>query len=310
MSNLKEYISYVTKHGLARTNRFKIIIPLPAGIIPAEETERSSSRLQELFGDVIKTVRSFSGSNTSEMTRGLEVMCSQTELPGKMINVSETKYNGDVYKVASSVTYGQHQFVFKVTKDMYEKNVLDSWMKKMINPITHELAYMEEYSTDVTIFQLDMQDNPVHGVILRDAFPVTLNPLTLSNLEQNNTHELMVQFAYKRWENLDLDDSGNGVSSLSQTPLGPYLSPILSNPAVQKGLEFIKDRTGLDISGEAVNIYNQIDDIVKNTTGTSINKSASLLNQMKAAIGLNDKISPLQQAQIIQYLDDLLDKIS
>lgn len=307
-TKFKEYAAHIQKHGIARTNRFQVIIPVPEALnkkiaIPGAE----QSKLAKAIGAIVKVVRIFTGPASTSFTRGLALMCSQTELPGKTINTTESKYNGDVLKVASSVMYGNQQFTFKVSSDMHEKNIIDSWMALAIDPKTHELEYYDNYVMPITIYQLDSNDNIVHGVILYDAFPVMSNPLTLSNAEMNNTHELMVQFAYKRWENLDLSaDSNNKFKSLSQTPLGPWLAPILSNPIVQRGLDYVKQNTGLDVEGEAVGIYNQVNKVVENTVGLSIGKSTSMINGIKVKMEGNSKVKSNDKTKLTGYINGVL----
>lgn len=313
MPTFKEYTSGIMQNGLAMTNRFQVLIPVPAALLPSEKPDgppSGFSKLMKYFGEAVKVVRIFTGGGSSEYTRGLDLMCSQTELPGKTINTSETKYNGDVHKIGQSLMYGNHQFTFKVSGDMYEKTIMDSWMNLIVNPNTHEVTYLQDYAVNINIFQLDRMDKIVHGVTLYDAFPVMMNPLTLSNAEHNNTHELMVQFAYRRWANIDLSaEAGNGLDSLLDTPLGPYLAPILTNPVVQRGLEYVKNATGLDLEGEAMNIYNQVDDIVKNTTGESVNKTVGLLNTVKASLDVNDNISQTDAGKLFDFVEGTIGKL-
>lgn len=313
MASFKEHTAHILKHGVSRTNRFQVLIPVPSKLqnsVTSNSELDKKSKFAEIFSETIKVIQVFTGGGTTEFTRGLDLMCSQTELPGKTINISETKYNGDTNKVGNSIMYGNQQFVFKVSKDMYEKNIIDAWMNLIINPKTHEIGYMNDYVSDITIYQLDTNDQIVHAVMLEDAFPVMMNPLTLSNLEQNNVHELMVQFAYKKWTNVELlAEPESDLNSLLDTPLGPYLAPILSNPVVQRGLEYIENATGIDLEGEAVNIYNQVDAIVRATTGESINKSVALLNSIKATLGLNENLTPTQVAQLLDLIEGTIDKI-
>lgn len=316
MPTFKEYTSGILQNGLAPTNRFQVLIPVPAALLPTEKPSEETgpaagiSKLKKYFGEAVKVVRIFTGGGSSEYTRGLDLMCSQTELPGKTINTSETKYNGDIHKIGQSLMYGNHQFTFKVSGDMYEKTIIDSWMNLIVNPNTHEVSYLNDYAVTINIFQLDKQDKIVHAVSLIDAFPVMMNPLTLSNTEHNNTHELMVQFAYRRWVNLDLDaEGGSGLDSLLDTPFGPYLAPILSNPVVQRGLDYVKETTGLDLEGEAMNIYNQVDDIVKNTTGASVNKTVGLLNTVKSSLDLNGNISQTDAGKLFDFVEGTISKL-
>lgn len=319
MASFKEHVAHITKHGLSRTNRFQVLIPVPQKMQEAVDgtgeqeifgPPKPKSKLQKYFEEAVKVIRIFTGGGTVEFTRGLDLMCSQTELPGKTINISETKYNGDIRKMGNSIMYGNQQFVFRVSKDMYEKNIIDEWMNMIVDPITHEVGYYSDYVADVTIFQLDMKDEITHAILLHDAYPVMTTPLTLSNVEQNNTHELMVQFAYRKWSNIEFQEEKTGFAdSLLDTPLGPYISKIITNPLVVRGLDYIENVTGIDLTGEALNVYNQIYDIVENTTGLSIDKSVTLLNTMKASLELNGNLTAAQIAGLLDMIEGTVDKI-
>jgi hypothetical protein len=311
MATFKEYSAHLRKNGLARTNRFQVLIPLPEKLQQElAVAEKDVSPLQRTIGEIVKVIKIFTGPTSTEYTRGLDMMCSQTELPGKIINIAETKNNGDTWKVGQSVTYGNQQFVFKVSNDMIEKDIIDKWMAMVIDPTTHEVGYLKDYSVSITIYQLDMSDRITHAVVLRDAYPVMTNPLTLSNLDQNNVHELMTQFTYRSWYNASIEQANpNDVSSLSQTPLGPLLAPILSNPVVQRGLEYVKQNTGLDLEGEAVNIYNQVNQVIINTTGESIGKTTSILNKTLVDLDLNSNINPANKLKLGNYITGALDKL-
>lgn len=301
--NTEQQFASIMKNGLARSNRFEVIIPLP-NVIGTTNSQESGPTLVK---DVISIIGSLRGFSSSNGTRDLNTMIEQTEIPGKNLTTTDIRYNGDFYKLPYSVVYGAQQFTFRVSRDMYEKNIIDSWMNKIFDPSTHEVSYMDDYVTDITINQLDNQDNVVYSVVLKDAFPSMCNPLTLSNEEQNQFHRVAVQFMYRKWYRPDVDSSGpKGIASLSQTPLGPFVTPILSNPAVQRGLEIFERETGIDLDGEASNVYNQVDEIVKATTGRSINQSVSLIEGIKAETVLNDKINNEQKAKIIEIIDETL----
>lgn len=308
MSNsLQQYIAYITKHSISRSNRFQVIIPLPAAL-QRKASEANQSRLNRIINsEVVKVMSSIFGAGSTETTRALEMMTEQTELPGKQITTSDIKYNGDFYKLPYSVVYAAQQFTFVVSRDMYEKNIIDEWMNLIHDPVTHEVGYHDDFVTNIIINQLDVADNIVHSVMLRDAFPMISNPLVVSNAEENMAHRLMCMFAYRRWERVsESENIRNAATRLAETPLGPYVAPILSNPAVQKALEVFERQTGVDLEGEAVAVYNQLDDVVKSTTGTSVNKSASLIEQIRARTLNNDKISAQQKADLIEIVDDLL----
>lgn len=311
MSTFKQFAAHVSKHGISRTNRFRVIIPLPEKL-QSKFAQNADSKKSDFptLQSIIKIVRIFTGPNSTEFTRGLDLMCSQTELPGKTLNTTETKCNGDVKKIASTITYGNQQFTFKVSGDMFEKNIIDAWMNLVVNPFTHEVGYYDEYVVPITIHQLDIQDRIMHTVVLNDAYPVMSNPLVLSNVEANNVHELMTQFAYKSWFNVETEETPTGlVDMLSKTPLGPFVTPILSNPIVQRGLDYIEKNTGIDLEGEAVNVYNQVNGVITRNTGLSIGQTTSTVNKIKVKMEGNPVINSGDKTKLTGYINGLLNTL-
>lgn len=303
MASTREFFAYILKHGVARTNRFQVIIPIPNNVQGPSPTDSPAAN------DVIRVIRDVV-SGGSETSRGLDIMIDETGLPGKSHVSSEIRYNGDLYSLPYGVTYEDLTFSFKTSSDLYEKTVLDKWMNTIYDPISHEVSYLEDYAVDITINQLDEQDNVVYTVILKDAFPMAVDSMALSNADSDSTHHVSASFAYRRWINNQTGSSSNtDVGSLSQTPLGPFVNPVLSNPAVQRGLEVFERETGVDLEGEAVNVYNQVNGIVENTTGASINKSVGLIESIRAETEMNDRLSSDQKAKVIGIIDDTVSSL-
>jgi hypothetical protein len=316
MASLNESVKHITKHGLARTNRFNVIISLPEilqQVLNSEKSEDSEGGnfLRPLIGSVdIELVKSYLGSGT-EIVRGLDIMCESAQFPSKSLSVSETKYNSDYFSAAHDITYTPVEFTFVVSRDFLEKNIIDKWMNIIIDPVTHDISYFNTYvSPSIEIQQLNELDQVTHKVIIKDAFPVDISTMQLSNESNDEYHKMTVSFVYRKWVSSEVEQP-SGVGSLAQTPLGPLTTPILSNPAVQSGIDFVENQFlgGASLEGQAVDIYNMVDDVVKNTTGQSTNKTASLLNGIKANLDLNNLVSSDQKAQLIGLIDGTLDKL-
>lgn len=306
-TSYKERMGYLLKHGVAPTNRFEVLIPVPSIL------QSQSSNTDNLFTDIfdneaVKAIRSFIGSGQVENTRGLAIMCEQAPIPGKSLTTLEKRYNSDFQKIPYGIAYDDEKMVFYSSGDMAEKKLLDAWMNLIVDPNTHEVSYLREYSTNITVHQLDKNDRPVYTIILQEAYPIMVNAMDLDNSSMNEFHRINVTFAFKRYIKPEDLDTPTGIGALSQTPLGPYLTPILSNPAVQNGLDYLKEQ-GVDLEGEAVNIYNQVDNILKNTTGTSINKTIGILESIKSDTAGNDILSTSQQEQLSGIITDVLDKL-
>lgn len=303
MASLKEQFAHVSKYGLARSNRFQIIIPLPVKL-----QERLGEKKSESSGvfSVIRNVSAFLGSSV-EITRGLEIMTESTEFPGRNLTTTDVRYNGDIFRLPYAVLYNTQPITFRCSQDMHEKNIIDEWMEMIFDPKEHTVDYHDNVVTDITINQLDTNNRVTHSIILKDAMPTVCNPVSLSNEDLNTFSRISAQFVFRKYlRSEDIESGGLGVGSLTQTPLGPAITPILSSPVVQKGLEIIETNTGLDLDGEAVKVYNRIDAIMRNTTGSSTNQSASLYESMKASVDSNNKINSQDKATLISILDNLI----
>lgn len=308
--DFKDHLRYVIDHGIARSNRFQVLIPLPP-FMQKKTVQQATGQLSlDIFGvDVGPILSAFLGADRKEVTRGLDIMCDQTDLPGKSFTTSDVKYNGDFYKLPNTVVYSLHNFNFHPSEDMYEKNLIDAWMSAIININTQEIMYYEDFTTDITINMMDTNDRVVYTAILKDAYPIYNNPITLNHGEKDMAAIMMVQFAYRKWFRAGEQQTNNtGLNRLSQTALGQYLTPILSNPVVAEALNMMKDR-GIDLEGDALEYYKMADNIVQNTTGTSINHSVGLLNGMIAQIKLSDNITGTQAADLLRILDDTVRKL-
>ena len=247
MFNIKDFIGYVGSKGLARTNRFAVVINLPSFLA------------------------------STENTKVLSLMCYQTDLPSKTLNTSETKYNGDIRKHASGKTYYQHQFIFNVSSDMVEKEIMDAWMNFIV-PTTHELVYLADYATDIEIYQLNTNDEPVHGVKLKECFPVVANPLTLTNADANAIHHLMVQFSYKSWETILSTSNVSNVET--QTGKG-IVGTLLNQRGTTKAESFFVDEIERNV-GELVDV--NLEDIGKLSP-----EAKTVVNKLNTVLGLSDK---------------------
>lgn len=308
-STIQEHIEYIRKHGIARTNRFQVKIPLPP-MMNDSLNSNSQEKTTSIFGeDVFEVLSSFSGSGSSEITRGLAMMIEDTSIPGKSLATTNIRYNGDFVELPYSAIYEAQTFTFAVSQDMYERNIMDHWMDFIFDPRAHTIGYMDDYATDIVIDQLNIQDEIVYSSILKDAFPTQCNPLPVSNEDQNNFHRLAITFAFRKWiRSEENKKSGNDplVDSLSQTPFGPYIQDVISNPVIQKGLDTIESYTGIDLEGEALSMYNKIDEIVRSTTDQTVNQTISLLEAIKGSIGLNGEITDDQAARLLDIVDDVL----
>jgi hypothetical protein len=215
LSNIK------AKDGLARPNRFKMILPIPRyidGNIDSNVLEQLLNLPNTLVTDVTdwisrattyeRTGKSWPsgdprrGSNPN-ITRYLSLQCESAELPGKTLQTADVKIYGPSFKVPYQKQYNDISLGFICTNDFYERKLFDSWISSIMNPITNNLRFSHDeetrYMSNIQILQYDDFIKQVYAVKLIDAFPIGVAAMPLA-WGDDGYHRLTVQFAYQKYE--------------------------------------------------------------------------------------------------------------
>ena len=151
---LPDFASEVlSKSGLSRTNRFEVNIPPPRALSGGENVARLASLYVE-----------------------------QSSLPQLNLAVKPYKIFGPSYQRPITSEYGGDglSMTFHIDRDMKVKNFFEDWLHKVVDPITFTVGYLEDYSSTISIKQLDEQENITHHVELLDAFPRSMNLMELN----------------------------------------------------------------------------------------------------------------------------------
>ena len=156
----------IKRAGLARTNRFRLVIPSPFA---------------------------------SDNGEGLDILCESCSLPGRQINTVDYSPWRNDNKIPIGYTDEDVTCVFHLTNDYYVKDTFDKWLKKIVNPDTYLIEYSETYTSDINIYQLNEADQDVYNVKLLGAWPISINSIELNNSDENNTQKVTVVFTYKTW---------------------------------------------------------------------------------------------------------------
>ena len=200
------------KDGLARPNRFKMILPIPRYInnfISTNTLEQLLNLPNTLVSDVTDILsRPFSQnpldrSSKTSITRYLSLQCDTAELPGKTLQTTDVKIYGPTFKIPYQKQYNDISLSFICTNDFYERKLFDAWINAIMPSDTNNLRFAKDestrYMTDIQILQYDDFIKQIYSVKLIDAFPIGLaaQPLTWSD---DGYHRLTIQFAYQKFE--------------------------------------------------------------------------------------------------------------
>lgn len=195
-----KFLTHISKHGdLAQPSKFRVRI-LP----------KRNSRLI-----------------TPDISRGLELQCDSTELPGFSIDALESKIFGPGWFVATTATFNELTLNFVCAQDMWEKKFFDDWMHKIIpigqymNETSPFVEYFDNYTCYVFIEQMTTfdEDKAIYSVVLHDAFPTGITPLNVNWGDSDGVHRLAVNFRYTKWKRAD---------SKTMTSINQFQTPTVS----------------------------------------------------------------------------------
>jgi len=208
LSNIK------AKDGLAKNNRFEVILPIPQYINDFVET----SALEKLFSlpttivtDVSDAINQILGNQPADgqsktsnaaMSRYLALQCESAELPGRSLLTADVKIYGPTFKVPYQTEYQETTLNFVCTNEFYERKLFDRWMEAIMPSDTNNLRFPKgdstRYMTNIKVIQYDDFIKQIYAVEMLDAYPVAISSQPLAWAEEG-FHRLSVQFAYQKY---------------------------------------------------------------------------------------------------------------
>lgn len=188
---ITQFISQVKTRGLARTNRYDVVIPFP-----------------------VSTTTSFRGA--AEVAT---LFCDQATLPG--INISTTPHRifGEVREMPYEKIYDPVTFSFYVDAELKIRTAFDKWMALIVDPFTRTLGYYNEYVRDIDIYVRNVDDSVPYKITLFEAYPKTVNSITL-DAGGKEVMKMTVTMQYKYWYSYNIPISQASMSSSLRTVAG------------------------------------------------------------------------------------------
>ena len=177
------------RNGLAPQNRFLVMIYPPSQSL-------LNFNLIDIFTKAI-TGKKIGVSDFINDPRDIAMLCESCSFPGRQIQTMDYSAYRQPVKIPTGYINEDVTMTFHVTNDYYIRKVFDKWHDMVINQDSYLLNYLNEYSADIIIQQLDHQNTPIYAVKLKNAYPVGINSITLDNNSENTVQKLVVQFSYE-----------------------------------------------------------------------------------------------------------------
>lgn len=178
------------KGGVARTNRWNVMFTPPKQSLLNLNPEVLVGQLAS--GD-IPSVR-----NLINDPRDIAILCESVSLPGRSISTAEVMLDKQSNKYPYTHIDSEIDMTWVLTNDYYMKTMFDGWLSSIIDVDTYTLGYKNDYSTDVIIQQLNVDNIPIYGVKLEKAYPINVAEIQLNQTE-NEISKVTVTWAYDKY---------------------------------------------------------------------------------------------------------------
>ena len=128
----------------------------------------------------------------------LKFSCYQATIPG--MSILTTEKDEGYRSIAYQKTYEDITLGFYVHGDMKEIKVFQDWLKFMINPENNHIGYYDDYKSTVEIKNLDRQQKKVLTTTLIDAYPKSIDAVTLDADSNDEIIKVNVGFTYRYYK--------------------------------------------------------------------------------------------------------------
>jgi len=171
-SGIAQFLTDVKDRGLAKKNKFVMLIPTPHGMTPP--------------------------NGTSDSAHWSKFSIESTEIPGFSIQTQDNYIYHFSQKMPYMASYDDISIVVRCDAQYSERKFFDAWKGLIKKHSTGNVRYKTDYAVDIQIEQLADDGSVIHGVVLFNAFPIMVASLDLQSSEAD-IHHMSVSFAYDRY---------------------------------------------------------------------------------------------------------------
>ena len=193
MTQLDKFIAQVKVGGIARTNRYSVILTPPASLPVAGSTNGMQFIL---------------------------LFCDQVQVPGLNISTAQNRTFGEFREVPYEKLYGDLQLSFYVDNSLAVKRLFDEWVGLIQNPYTRTFNYYKNYITDITINIEDVEDRKRYEVKMFECYPKTISPIQM-DYASKDIMKLQVVMQYKYWISSPVQVNQSSLANQSQSLINP-----------------------------------------------------------------------------------------
>jgi hypothetical protein len=215
--NVNQFLAQVSAaQGFAKQNRYDVLIP-------AELLGKNSTAIFKAITVAYKTLdkpintsdwmTDFFDADLNAQALRLTAFCEKSELPSYQFQLETVRHYGPTFKIPHMPEYQDTTMTFMCGSDMLERYFFDAWMYLVMDPISNDFNYKNEYAAEIEILQykesaeyqnVDLTAAGANYTVycnyytkLIDAFPIAINVQDIGYDTNNSIQKVSVTFSYK-----------------------------------------------------------------------------------------------------------------
>ena len=152
-----------------------------------------------------------STENTSSVTNRLSWLCDTINIPSRSLTTTEFRTYGLPVKRPYGSVYTESQMEFLCTRNMGEKKFFDAWINYIFNNNSYDIAYYDNYRTDIDIYHLDRSasdasdlSKSTYHIKLIEAYPTLVGEIAM-NHTATEILKIPITFTYKKYVHADIN---------------------------------------------------------------------------------------------------------
>ena len=148
---------------------------------------------------------------TSKVTSRLSWLCDTINIPSRSLTTTEFRTYGLPVKRPYGSVYTESQMEFLCTRNMGEKKFFDAWLNYIFNNRTYDMAYYDNYRTDIDIYHFDRTatdandlSKSTYHIKLEEAYPTLVGEISM-NHTATEVLKIPITFTYKKYVHADIN---------------------------------------------------------------------------------------------------------
>lgn len=171
---INEFIAKIKTEGIAKTNRFKVRIPL-----------------------------TFMSNNEQDT---IALFCDAVNLPGVSMQTTPHLFYGESREMPYGRLFDPVQLSFYVDSNLVVKRAFDVWFSQIQDPTTRTMGYYNHFvqPIDIEVYGADESETPIYTLTLHEAYPKAISSINLAS-ESRELMKLQVGIQYKYYTTTETD---------------------------------------------------------------------------------------------------------